>query len=82
MKLLILLMIVVVVFLGLNYRQLYSAWTIKSEARRLVKAVAEAPMEVITPEHMEDNFDSKLSTDFWKFSTINGAGKVSPDSIQ
>ena len=69
----------IVVFLGLNYRQLYTAWAIRSETRRLQNAAAKAPEEARNPAPVEDHFDSKLSTDFWKFSIINGAGRASND---
>ena len=80
MKFIYLLLIPIIVFLGLNYRQLYSAWAIRSETRRLVNLAAEAPDEFQNPTAVEDRFEGKLSPDFWKFTTINGAGKVSNES--
>ena len=77
MKIIFAILAAVVVFLGLNYRQLYTAWTIKSETKRLINNAATAPMDFENPAPLEVNFDSKLSTDFWKFSIINGAGKAS-----
>jgi hypothetical protein len=80
MKIICLLLVPIIVFLGLNYRQLYSAWAIRSEMKRLANLTAKTPVEHQNPAHLEDNFDGKLSTDFWKFSTINGAGKVSNEN--
>lgn len=71
------LLILLLLFLGLNYQQLYSAWTIKSETMRLMKLAANAPVEFSNPPPVEDHFDGKLSSDFWKFTNINGGGEVS-----
>lgn len=77
MKIISLLFVPIIVFLGLNYRQLYSAWTIKSETKRLVHLAANAPDGFQNPAAVQDWFGEKLSSDFWKFSLINGAGRVS-----
>lgn len=77
MKTLFLLVVPMVVFVGLNSRQLYSAWVIKSETKRLGNLAANVPADFQNPASLKDRFDGKLSTDFWKFSIINGAGKVS-----
>lgn len=69
------------VFVGLNYRQLYTAWAIQSETKRLINTAATAPVDFKNPALLEDNFVSKLSGDFWRFSTINGAGKVSHGDV-
>src|SRR6266540_3710335 len=79
MKIIPLILMPLILFIGLNYRQLYSAWAIKSETKRLVNLAATAPDEFQNPSPLEDNFDEKLSTDFWKFSAINGAGRVSSE---
>lgn len=70
-------LILSLLWLGLNYRQLYVVWAIRSEKRRLVKVAADAPDEFQNPPPVEDHFDEKLSCDFWKFTTINGGGEVS-----
>jgi len=80
MKFIYLLFIPIIVFLGLNYRQLYSAWAIKSETKRLINLSTNAPEEFQNPVPVQDWFGEKLSSDFWKFSIINGAGKVSNES--
>ena len=80
MKIICLLLVPIIVFFGLNYRQLYSAWAIRSETKRLANLAAKSPVDFQNPVLVEDNFDRKLSTDFWKFSTINGAGKVSNEN--
>ena len=77
MKLIYLLLIPLLAFIGLNYRQLYSAWAIHRESSRLEKIAVNSSDEHQNPEPLEDNFDGELSPDFWNFSIINGAGKVS-----
>lgn len=72
--------IVFLVFLGLNYRQLYSDWAIGSETKRLTNMATNAPEQIQNPQRMEDKFIGGLSSDFWKFSIMNGAGKVSNES--
>ena len=67
-------------FVGLNYRQLYAAWAIRSETKRLMNLSMNAPDEFQNPAPILDWFGEKLSSDFWKFTTINGAGKVSSES--
>jgi hypothetical protein len=80
MKIMYLLIIPILVFVGLNYRQLYSAWAIRSETRRLEKLAEAEPEESQNPAPVEDRFHGKLSSAFWKFTTINGGGKVSNES--
>lgn len=65
--------------LGLNFQQLYSAWTIWSETRRLTDLSANASLEFQNPEPIEDEFAEGLSPRFWEFSIINGGGQVSQD---
>jgi hypothetical protein len=77
MKIVILVLAPVLVFLGLNYQQLYSAVTIWSETNRLVNLAANTADEFQNPEPVEDNFEGELSTHFWNFTLINGGGKVS-----
>ena len=77
MKIFVLLLAPVLLFLGLNYQQLYSAVTIWSETNRLVHLAADTPDEFQNPEPVEDNFEGELSSRFWKFTIINGGGKVS-----
>lgn len=77
MKIIVLVLTPIILFLGLNYRQLYSAWAVRSEMQRLTDAAANTPLEFQNPAPLEDNFDGQLSTDFWEFSSINGAGMAS-----
>ena len=77
MKIIIFIITPIIVLLGLNYRQLYSAWVINSETKRLVSLAVTTPLKSDNPSPLEDKFDGNLSTNFWKFSTINGAGRVS-----
>lgn len=65
-----------VVFAALNYRQLYSAWAIQRETKRLLKQAEAAPDDFQNPAGVSDNFNGKLSEAFWKFTVINGGGKV------
>jgi hypothetical protein len=80
MKIIAFLLMPIVLFVGLNYRQLYSAWAIRSEMQRLARVAANAPHEFQNPAPLKDNFDGKLSADFWEFTTINGAGTVSNEN--
>ncbi len=80
MKIIYLLIIPIIVLLGLNYRQLYSAWAIWSETRRLENLANVAPDEFQNPAPLEDRFQGMLSSTFWNFTTINGGGKVSNES--
>lgn len=72
--------IVLLVLIGLNYRQIISAWMIHSETRRLEKSALDAPEEYSNPTPLEENFQEGLSPDFWKFSIINGGGEVSHET--
>ena len=76
-KMMILFFTLFISLLGLNYRQLYSAWAVWSETNRLSNLAEGAPEEYQNPAPVEDRFEGKLSSDFWKFTTINGAGEVS-----
>ena len=77
MKALIFFLALFVLFLVLNFRQLYSAWAVLSETNRLTALAESAPDGYQNPAPLEDRFEGKLSGDFWKFTTINGAGEVS-----
>jgi hypothetical protein len=76
-KLPILFLALFVFLFVLNFRQLYSAWAIWSETNRLTTFAEATPDEYQNPTPLEDRFEEKLSADFWKFTTINGAGVVS-----
>jgi hypothetical protein len=76
-KIMILFLAPLIALLYLNYQQVYSAWAVWSETNRLSKLAEGAPQEFQNPTPLEDRFDGKLSPDFWKFMTINGAGEVS-----
>jgi len=80
MKITILLLVLLFSFLGSNYRQLYSAWTIRSETKRLESLAVKTAKEFQNPSLVEDHFDESLSPVFWEFSVINGAGKASNES--
>lgn len=69
--------VVILVWLGLNLRQLYSVLTIRSETSRLEKMALNALEEYQNPQPLEDKFDGELSSGFWDFSIINGGGMVS-----
>ncbi|HET9911095.1 MAG TPA: hypothetical protein VFQ13_04350 [Anaerolineales bacterium] len=74
---LLLILLLALLWLGLNYRQLYIAWATGSETQRLATLAADAPDEFQNPALVEDRFAGRLSSDFWKFTTINGGGEVS-----
>ena len=76
----VLISIIVLLVVGLNFRQLFAAWTIRQERERLIDQAINASAEFQNPAPVEDNFDGILSPEFWKFVVINGAGKVSNDS--
>src|SRR5258706_1533455 len=80
MKLIYLLILILLLFLGLNYRQLYAAWAIRSESSRLEEMALNATEEYQNPAPLEDKFDRKLSPKFWNFSVTNGGGKASNES--
>jgi len=69
-----------ILLLGLNYRQLYSAWAVRSEIQRLEELVGSAPAEYRNPPSVEDRFEGKLSSEFWEFSIINGGGQISHET--
>ena len=80
-KIMILFLAPLIALLFLNYRQVYSAWAIRSETNCLTELAESAPDEYQNPAPLEDRFDGKLSGGFWKFTTINGAGEVSNELI-
>lgn len=77
MKFIALVLMPIILFLGLNYRQLCSAWAVRSETQRLTKLAEDMPPEFQNPAPLEDRLNNRLSTNFWDFSIINGAGTVS-----
>ena len=79
LKIALLLLALLISFLGLNYRQLAAAWTVWSETTRLTRQALTTSDDFQNPESAEDHFDDGLSPQFWKFTTINGAGRVSND---
>ena len=48
--------------------------------KRLASLTESAPEEFQNPSPVEDHFEGKLSSDFWKFTTINGGGTVSNET--
>ena len=48
--------IVLLVWLGLNYRQIISAWMIHAEISRLEKSAMDAPGAYSNPAPLEDKF--------------------------
>jgi hypothetical protein len=69
--------LVLLVLIGLNYRQVISAWMVRAENSRLEKSAMDATEEYSNPAPLEDKFQEGLSPNFWSFSIINGAGKIS-----
>lgn len=69
-----------VLFAGLNFQQLYSAWTVWSETRRLAKLAGDTPDDFENPAPLTEDFENGLSLEFWDFTIINGAGLVSNET--
>ena len=69
-----------VLFAGLNFQQLVSTWTVSNETRQLERRAAFAPEGVENPAPLMDDFEAGLSTAFWDFTIINGAGQVSNET--
>jgi hypothetical protein len=69
-----------VLFAGLNFQQLVSAWTVSNETRQLERRAAFAPEGVENPAPLTDDFEDGLSTAFWDFTIINGAGQASNET--
>ena len=72
--------IVLLILIGLNYRQIIAAWMVRSETSRLEKLAAIALEEYSNPAPVEDKFQGELSPDIWNFSIINGGGEVSHET--
>ena len=72
--------VVLLIWIGLNFRQIISAWMIQVETNRLEKSAANTTEEYSNPAPLEDKFQGELSPDFWKFSIINGGGEVSHET--
>ena len=72
--------VVLLVLIGLNYRQIISAWMIRTETNRLEKSAATTTEEYSNPMPLDDKFQGELSPDFWNFSIINGGGEVSHEA--
>lgn len=64
-------------FIGLNFRQLYMRLAWSNEARLLERRAGHLLDVYANPAPGEDLFTDGLSSDFWDFMIINGAGKVS-----
>lgn len=77
LPILLLLLALLLSWLGLNYRQIIAYGTIWSETSRLYQQALRLPSDFQNPASEQDLFDGHLSPDFWKFTTINGAGQVS-----
>ena len=69
-----------VLFAGLNFQQLVSAWTVSNETRQLERRAAYAPENVENPAPLTEDFENGLSTAFWDFTIINGAGQASNET--
>ena len=67
-------------FIALNIQQLISIWTVSNETQQLERRAAYAPDDVENPEALMENFEEGLSTEFWDFTIINGAGQASNET--
>ena len=72
--------VVLLLWIGLNFRQIISAWMIRVETNRLEKSAMDAIEKYSNPARLEDKFQGELSPDFWKFSIINGGGEISHET--
>lgn len=72
--------VVLLILICLNYRQIISAWMIRAETSRLEKSAMDAPEDFSNPAPLEEIFQGELSKDFWNFSIINGGGEVSRET--
>lgn len=80
LKIILLILALLLLWLGLNYRQIIAYGTIWNETVRLNGQAKNLPADFQNPSLERDLFDGHLSPDFWKFTTINGAGQVSNES--
>ncbi len=74
--LLVLLVAAGLAWIGFNATGIMSLYTFQRESIRLRNA---APSTSDSPSPVSDNFSNGLSSDFWDFTLINGAGQVSHD---
>lgn len=79
-KIILLILALLLLWLGLNYRQLIAYGTIWNETARLRQQALSLPRDFQNPSPEQDLFDGNLSPQFWKFTTINGDGQVSNES--
>ena len=79
-KIALLVLTLPVLFAGLNFQQLYSVWTVRSETQRLAKLAGDTPDDFENPAPLIEDFEEGLSTAFWDFTIINGAGQVSNET--
>lgn len=77
LKIILFLLALLLLWLGLNYRQIIAYGTIWNETTRLQEQALHLPSDFQNPAPEQDLFDGHLSPDFWKFTSINGAGQVS-----
>jgi hypothetical protein len=80
LKITLLLLALLLLWLGLNYRQLIAHGTTWNETARLHQQSKNLTTDSQNPAPQQDLFDGKLSPQFWKFTTIKGAGQVSNES--
>ncbi|MCQ3935415.1 MAG: hypothetical protein DPW18_00065 [Chloroflexi bacterium] len=71
---------IAIAWAALNIQQLISRWTVSNETRQLEKRAAYSPEDVENPEALTENFEEGLSTRFWDFTIINGAGQASNET--
>ncbi len=77
LKIILLLFVLLLLWLGLNYRQIIAYGTIWNETSHLRQQARHLLSDFQNPEPQQDLFDGKLSPQFWKFTSINGSGQVS-----
>jgi len=68
-------------FIALNIQPLLTIWAVSKETRLLERKAAIALEGVENPEGLMENFEEGLSTEFWDFTIINGAGQASNETV-
>lgn len=73
-------LVLLLIWISLNVRQIASALMIHAETSRLEIAAALSSENDSNPAPQEDRFQGELSPGFWNFSIINGGGEISQDT--
>ncbi len=80
LTILLILLALLLLWFGLNYCQIIAYGTILNETARLNQQALHLSSDFQNPAPQQDLFDGQFSPNFWKFTSVNGAGKVSNES--